>query len=135
MKIIFGSLSHKENLTNNKENIEDFLCFGHHKKNHPCVVILTNENNFNFFSCVVQQYYDFSRKHKLGTHQPHNKIIYKVAKTQGSHLELGQNSGHNQKARVNKKKEKIYRVKLENAPISMSPQVLPYVFLLLSHAP
>jgi hypothetical protein len=48
MKVIFGSFSHEENLTNNKENTKDSLCFEHHKKNHQCVVILTNENIFFF---------------------------------------------------------------------------------------
>jgi hypothetical protein len=35
-----------------------------------------------------------------------NKIIRKVAKTQGFHLELGQNLWSNQKARVSQKQRK-----------------------------
>jgi hypothetical protein len=35
-----------------------------------------------------------------------NKVIHKVAKTQGSHPKLGQNLRHNQKARVSRKQKK-----------------------------
>jgi hypothetical protein len=57
------------------------------------------------------------------------KVIHKVVKTQGFHLELGQNLGWSQKGRVSRKQRKKKKVKLRSAPILVLPRVSPCLFL------